>query len=322
MNVESFSAVWSPCEHWQFGYFYILVEEIVCFFILLFIEIICTTIEQIYMVCAQDTFDIFCVFRFHFTFLIRQLIQLVLACMIIIIREMMDTQIHSEDYLDSNVQAASFGCDSMNLFGFEWCGHYTAYKSTSDAKKGWREWSYEVNYEKAYASNDSKSSKVEKVHSLQERRKTIGKNLSFAASESYKLLRTNLTLSMSDESNFKVIGITSALRGEGKSSTAINLAYTMAEANKRVLLIEADMRMPLLAKTLWINECPGFVQCACGCKSAKRGIAILYVAGIPVRASGRWNTTQSLGIAFVGKNGTTHEGVVRCLITSLWIFRQ
>ena len=36
-----------------------------------------TTIEQIYMVCAQDTFDIFCVFRFHFTFFIRQLIQFV-----------------------------------------------------------------------------------------------------------------------------------------------------------------------------------------------------------------------------------------------------
>jgi capsular exopolysaccharide synthesis family protein len=120
------------------------------------------------------------------------------------------------------------------------------------------------NYEKAYTANNSKSSKAEKIHSLQEQRKTIGKNLSFAASESYKLLRTNLTLSMSDESKCKVIGITSALRGEGKSSTAINLAYTMAEANKRVLLIEADMRIPVLAKTLRINESPGLSNVLAG----------------------------------------------------------
>jgi len=120
------------------------------------------------------------------------------------------------------------------------------------------------NYEKSYTSNDSKSSKAEKIHSLQERRKTIGKNLSFAASESYKLLRTNLTLSMSDEAQCKVIGITSALRGEGKSSTAINLAYTMAEANKRVLLIEADMRIPVLAKVLRINDTPGLSNVLAG----------------------------------------------------------
>ena len=120
------------------------------------------------------------------------------------------------------------------------------------------------NYEKAYAANDSKISKADKIHSLQERRKTIGKNLSFAASESYKLLRTNLTLSMSDEAQCKVIGITSALHGEGKSSTAINLAYTMAEANKRVLLIEADMRIPVLAKVLRINDTPGLSNVLAG----------------------------------------------------------
>ncbi|MDD3509646.1 MAG: CpsD/CapB family tyrosine-protein kinase, partial [Parabacteroides sp.] len=69
---------------------------------------------------------------------------------------------------------------------------------------------------------------------------------------------------MSDESKCKVIGITSALRGEGKSSTAINLAYTMAEANKRVLLIEAAMRIPVLAKTLRINESPGLSNVLAG----------------------------------------------------------
>ncbi|MDD3228839.1 MAG: CpsD/CapB family tyrosine-protein kinase [Oscillospiraceae bacterium] len=120
------------------------------------------------------------------------------------------------------------------------------------------------NYEKAYAANDSKISKADKIHSLQERRKTIGKNLSFAAAEAYKLLRTNISLSMSDDAKCKIIGITSALRGECKSSTAINLAYTMAEANKKVLFIEADMRIPVAAKTLRINESPGLSNVLAG----------------------------------------------------------
>ena len=85
----------------------------------------------------------------------------------------------------------------------------------------------------------------------------IGNGMSFAASESYKLLRTKLQFSFSGESSSRVIGVSSAMSGEGKSLTAINLAYTLSELNKKVLLIDCDMRRPTLAEKLGISKKPG-----------------------------------------------------------------
>ena len=88
---------------------------------------------------------------------------------------------------------------------------------------------------------------------LYEQQNMIGSRLSFAAAEAYKLLRTNLMFSFADEESRRIIGITSSLKGEGKSLTAINLAYTIAETGKKVLLMECDLRIPTLAKRLQLN---------------------------------------------------------------------
>ena len=81
------------------------------------------------------------------------------------------------------------------------------------------------NKEKGYIGTYKSAGDKKKMKSAMElRRQSFGENLSFAASEAYKLLRTNLMFSMSDESECKVVGVTSALRGEGKSTTAVNLA--------------------------------------------------------------------------------------------------
>ena len=104
----------------------------------------------------------------------------------------------------------------------------------------------------------------EDVMSLKEQRAMLGDRLSFAASEAYKLLRTNLTFALPDEQRCRVVGITSASRGEGKSTTSINLAYTIAETGKRVLLVEADMRRPNLARRLAIDPAPGLSNLLAG----------------------------------------------------------
>lgn len=91
----------------------------------------------------------------------------------------------------------------------------------------------------------------------EETRKTLGNNLSFAAAEAYKLLRTNLEFSVPDGDGCKVIGVTSALRGEGKSTTSVNIAYTMAQTGKKVLLLETDLRLPTLAKRIKVRFKPG-----------------------------------------------------------------
>jgi len=85
----------------------------------------------------------------------------------------------------------------------------------------------------------------------------FGGNISFAASEAYKLLRTKLQFSFVDDSKSRVIGFSSALSGEGKSLSAINLAYTLSQLDKKVILIDCDMRRPTLADKLSIRKVPG-----------------------------------------------------------------
>jgi capsular exopolysaccharide synthesis family protein len=70
-----------------------------------------------------------------------------------------------------------------------------------------------------------------------------------AGTEAYRLLRTAITLMPVKESH-RVISLTSCGPGEGKSTTALNLAIVLATQSKRVLLIDADLRKPTIAQRL------------------------------------------------------------------------
>lgn len=82
----------------------------------------------------------------------------------------------------------------------------------------------------------------------------VGENVPFAAAEAYKLLRTKIQYSFADGKDCHVVGISSALAGEGKSTTSINLAYALAQMNKRVLLIDCDLRRPSVAAKLGMEQ--------------------------------------------------------------------
>ncbi len=90
-----------------------------------------------------------------------------------------------------------------------------------------------------------------------ENKKTLHKNLNFMAAEQYKLLRANLQFTLPDEEKCRIVGVTSSIRGEGKSTTSINLAYSLAEDGKKVLLIDTDMRLPSVAKKMEMSQAPG-----------------------------------------------------------------
>ena len=89
---------------------------------------------------------------------------------------------------------------------------------------------------------------------------TLHKNLEFTATEQYKLIRANLDFTLPDDEKCPVIGVTSSMRGEGKSTTAVNLSYVFAEKGSKVLLIDADLRIPSIAKKLNIDSTPGLAD--------------------------------------------------------------
>ena len=74
---------------------------------------------------------------------------------------------------------------------------------------------------------------------------TINKtdNMDFHGKEAYKTLRTNIEFAGED---VKVISVTSCMPNEGKSSVTMNLAFSLAEAGKTVLFVDADMRKSIL----------------------------------------------------------------------------
>lgn len=81
----------------------------------------------------------------------------------------------------------------------------------------------------------------------------LSKDSSFAFSESYKALRTNLEF-ITAASDVRTIVVTSALPEESKSTTAVNLAITLAEAEHSVVLVECDMRKPVFRRYLKLDR--------------------------------------------------------------------
>ncbi|AZG48095.1 Putative tyrosine-protein kinase YveL [Gordonia insulae] len=69
------------------------------------------------------------------------------------------------------------------------------------------------------------------------------------AAESYRKLRTSLSFADIDNPP-RTILVTSAVGGEGKTTTAMNLAASLAESGNSVLLVDADLRRPQVAKRM------------------------------------------------------------------------
>ena len=76
-------------------------------------------------------------------------------------------------------------------------------------------------------------------------------------SEAYRSARTNIDFSSVDEQT-QVIMVTSSGPEEGKSTVIANLAVTYAQNNRKVLLIDADMRKPTVHRTFQLSNREGY----------------------------------------------------------------
>ncbi len=82
---------------------------------------------------------------------------------------------------------------------------------------------------------------------------------SLEAKLAFEELRDNIIYSLpaNEDQSGRVLGLTSALSGEGKTATAVNLGTALAEAGKKVVVIETDMKNPDISKKLDVSAAPG-----------------------------------------------------------------
>jgi capsular exopolysaccharide synthesis family protein len=93
--------------------------------------------------------------------------------------------------------------------------------------------------------------------------------------EQYRTLRTQL-FHAAEKKQMQIVLVTSALAGEGKTATALNLALAVAQSKeKRVLLIDGDLRRPTIAQYLGLRPLSGFDQALAGGAGALDSIVCL-----------------------------------------------
>ena len=108
-----------------------------------------------------------------------------------------------------------------------------------------------------------KTEKTEQKGYLAQRRLILGEHSPFLLQEAYKTLRTNIRYALRSE-GCKKFCITSSVSGEGKSITLLNLAISFAQAGQKVLLIDADLRRPAVARLLVEKASPGLSNILAG----------------------------------------------------------
>lgn len=91
------------------------------------------------------------------------------------------------------------------------------------------------------------------------------------ASEAYRTLRTSLQFQGMDR-RMNVIGVTSPMTGEGKTTTVANLAVSLARAGQRVVVVSADLRRPRIHRFFGMSNSPGITSVVLGEVSAREAL--------------------------------------------------
>jgi capsular exopolysaccharide synthesis family protein len=117
--------------------------------------------------------------------------------------------------------------------------------------------------------------------------------------EAFRSLRSSLLFQSSEKKAPKVLLVTSSIPSEGKSLTSVNLAVTMASANARVLLVDADLRKGVLNKRLGLTPTSGLSEVLSEQVSWEHAVVSTPYAGLALLPRGA--PTMSSGELFLAE---------------------
>lgn len=104
-------------------------------------------------------------------------------------------------------------------------------------------------------------------------------------SEAYRTLRTNIQFAKVDYP-LKTLLVTSSSPKEGKSTTVANIAITLAQMGSNVLLVDADLRRPVLHSIFELDQKPGLTEVLMGTKEIEEAIKPTEVGNLSLVPSG------------------------------------
>ena len=103
--------------------------------------------------------------------------------------------------------------------------------------------------------------------------------------------------------SLRVVMVTSASSGEGKTSLSTHLATSLAQTNLRTLLIDGDLRNPIVHQVFGLDMTPGFCELLRGEADTEAAIRTTSVDRLSLIPAGRWTSAASRALAQDGVAG-------------------
>jgi capsular exopolysaccharide synthesis family protein len=120
--------------------------------------------------------------------------------------------------------------------------------------------------------------------------------------ESFDAIRTQL-LHDARAGTTRVVQVTSAVAGEGKTTLACHLATSLARAGRKTLLIDGDLRRPAVHQLFELPLQPGLSEVLLGEVEVAEGVQQTTLAGLSVMAAGQWDREVLQALARDGLEG-------------------
>ena len=118
---------------------------------------------------------------------------------------------------------------------------------------------------------------------------TLNEDFNFSVVEAYKAVRTNLLFALPSGKKCKKVLFTSALPSEGKTTTSVNTAITIAQTATKTLIIDCDLRKPRIHQKFGLSN-------EIGLSNVLSGMATLEEA---IHSTGKENLWAKIGRAHV-----------------------
>ncbi len=116
-------------------------------------------------------------------------------------------------------------------------------------------------------------------------------------SEAYRVLRPNVTYVSAEQRALQLVCVTRPGPGEGKSTPAANLAITLAQQGAHTLLVDADLRRPIVHRAFNLVQEPGLTDILVGASTLREAIRPNVIQGLDVLPGGALppNPSELLG---------------------------